>query len=110
MFYCAEAGAIDTDLRRTVRVLCRGLVQHLILIQADGGAEVLVCIREAIDNVPESFRRVGKKGAVVCKQQLADKFLNGFRACKKTPEVEHTTVCSETDAVAVWLVLLPYGA
>ena len=71
---------------------------------------ILVCIREAIDDVPESFRRVGKKGAVVCKQQLADKFLNGFRACKKTPEVEHTTVCSETDVVAVWLVLLPYGA
>ena len=29
----------------------RGLVQHLSLLQADGDAEVLGCIREAIDDV-----------------------------------------------------------
>ena len=72
--------------------------------------KVLVCIREAVDDVPESFLRVGKKGAVVSKQQLGDEFLNGFRACKKTPKVDHTTVCSETGVDAVCRVLLPYGA
>ena len=51
------------------------MVQHLIPIQADGEAEVLVCIREAVDNVPESFLRVGKKSAVLSKQQLGDEFL-----------------------------------
>ena len=85
------------------------MVQHLVLIQADGEAEV-VCIREAVDDVPKSFPRVGKKGTVVSKQQHGDEFLGGFRECKKTPKVEHTTVCSETDVDAVWHVLLPYGA
>ena len=86
------------------------MVRHLVLIQADDEAEVLVCIRGAADDVPENFLRVGKKGAVVSKQQLGGEFLNGFRACKKTPKVDHTTVCSETDVDADCRVLLPYGA
>ena len=48
---------------------------------------------------------MGKRGAVVSKQQLGDEFLNGFRACEETPEVEETAVCSETDVNAVWQVL-----
>ena len=98
MFHCAEVGSIDTALSRTVHFSWRGLIQHLILIQADGEAEVLV------------FIRVGKKGSIVNKQQLADEFPNGFRAWKKTLKVEHTTVCSETDVDDVWHVLLSYGA
>ena len=43
---------------------------------------------------------MGKKGAVISKQQLSDKFLNGFRACQETPKVEETAVCSETDVAA----------
>ena len=38
-------------------------------------------------------------------QQLSDEFLDGLRACEKTPEVEETAVCSETDVDAVWQVL-----
>ena len=98
VFHCTEVGAIYTDLRRTVRFSWREFIQHLILIQADGEAEVLV------------FIRVGKKGSIVNKQQLDDEFLHRFRACRKTPKVDHTTVCSETDVDAVWHVLLPYGA
>ena len=48
---------------------------------------------------------MGKKGAVISKQQLSDKFLNGFRACQETPKVEETAVCSETNVDAVWQVL-----
>ena len=110
VFHCTEVGAIYTDLRRTVRFSWREFIQHLILIQADGEAEVPFCIRDAVGNVPESFLRVGKKGAVVSKQQLDDEFLHRFRACRKTPKVDHTTVCSETDVDAVWHVLLAYGA
>ena len=51
MLHCVEVGAIDTDIRRTVRFSWRGLVQHLSLLQADGEAEVLGCIREAVDDV-----------------------------------------------------------
>ena len=48
---------------------------------------------------------MGKKGAVVSKQQLSDEFLDGFRACEETPTVEKTAVCSETDVDAVWQVV-----
>ena len=48
---------------------------------------------------------MGEKGAVVSKQQLSDEFLEGFRACEKTPKVEETAVCSETDVDAIWQVL-----
>ena len=52
---------------------------------------------------------MGKKGTVISKQQLSDKFLNGFRACEKTPKVaceempkvEETAICSDTDVDAV---------
>ena len=66
------------------------MVQHLSLLQADGEADVLCCIRGD----------VGEKGAVVSKQQLSDKFLDGFRACEETPKVEETAICSETDVDA----------
>ena len=72
------------------------MVQHLSLLQADGEADVLCCIRGD----------VGEKGAVVSKQQLSDKFLDGFRACEETPKVEETAVCSKTDVDAVWQVLV----
>ena len=36
---------------RTVGFSWRGLVQHLSLLQADGEAEVLGCIREAVDDL-----------------------------------------------------------
>ena len=48
---------------------------------------------------------MGEKGAVVGKQQLRDEFLDGFRACEETPEVEETAVCSKTDVDAAWQVL-----
>ena len=51
MFHCVYVGAIDADVRRTVFLSWRGLKQHLSLLQADGEAEVLGCIREAIDDV-----------------------------------------------------------
>ena len=38
-----------------------------------------------------------KKGAVICKQQLSDEFLDGFRACEETPKVD-------TNVDAVWQV------
>ena len=47
---------------------------------------------------------MGEKGAVVSKQQLSDEFLDGFRACEKTPKVEETAVCLETDVDAIWQV------
>ena len=42
---------------------------------------------------------------VISKQQLGDEFVNGLRVCQKTPQIEQTPICSETDADAVWLVL-----
>ena len=48
---------------------------------------------------------MGERGAVVSKQQLSDKFLDAFCACKETPKIEHTTVSSETNVDAVWQVL-----
>ena len=51
MFHCVKVGAIDADVRRTVCHTWRGLLQHLSLLQADGEAEVLGCIREAVDDV-----------------------------------------------------------
>ena len=51
VFHCVEVGAIDADLRRTVLFSLRELVQHLSLLQANGEADVLGCIREAIDDV-----------------------------------------------------------
>ena len=51
MFHCVQVGANDADVRRTVFYTWRGLVQHLSLPQADGEAEVLGCIREAVDDV-----------------------------------------------------------
>ena len=51
MFHCVEVGDIDADMRRTVCLSWRGLVQHLGLLQADGEAKVLGCIREAVDDV-----------------------------------------------------------
>ena len=76
------------------------------LLQADVGAKVLGCIREAVDDVLYGFLRVGEKGAVVSKQQLSDEFLDGFLACEETPKVEETAVCSETGVDAVWQVVL----
>ena len=82
------------------------MVQHLSLLQADGEAEVLVCIREAVDDALSGFLRVGEKSAVVSKQQLSEEFLGGFRACEETPKVEEAAVCSETHSDAVWQVLI----
>ena len=48
---------------------------------------------------------MGKKGAVVSKQQLSDEFLDNFRACEETAKVEETVVCSKTDVDAIWQVL-----
>ena len=92
-------------MRRTVCLTRRRLVQHLSLLQADGEAEVLVCIREAVDDALSGFLRVGEKSAVVSKQQLSEEFLGGFRACEETQKVEETVVCSESDVDAVWQVL-----
>ena len=75
---------------RTVRFSWRGLVQHLSLLQADGEAEVLGCIREAVDDVLWGFLSVGKKGSVVSKRQFSDELFDGYRACEETPNVEQT--------------------
>ena len=48
---------------------------------------------------------MGEGGAVVSKQQFSDEFLNSYRACEETPQVEQTAVCSETDVDAVLQVL-----
>ena len=77
--------------------LYEGVGTKLSLLQDDGEAEVLGCIREAIDDVLQGFLRVGEKGAVVSKRRLSDEFLDGFHACEETPKVEETAVCSETD-------------
>ena len=50
VFQSILVGAIDADVR-TVCLTCRWLVQHFSLLQADGEAEVLGCIREAVDDV-----------------------------------------------------------
>ena len=80
----------------------RGLVQHLSFLQADGEAEVLGCIREAVDDWLYGFLCVGKKGTVISKQQLSDEFLYGFHAREEMPKVKDTAVCWETDVDAVW--------
>ena len=77
MFHCVYVGAIDADVRRTVFLTWRGLVQYLSLLQADGEAEVLGCNREAVSDVLDGFLRAGEKGAIVSKQQLSDEFLDG---------------------------------
>ena len=51
VLHCIEDGAIDADMRRTVCFSWRGLVQHLSLLQVNGQARVLCCIREAVDDV-----------------------------------------------------------
>ena len=51
MFHCVQFGAIDADVRGTVCHTWWGLAQHLSLLQADGEAEVLGCIREVVDDV-----------------------------------------------------------
>ena len=94
MFHCVYVGAIDADVRRIEYLSWRGLVRHLNLLQADGGAEAQGCIREAVDDVLWGFFRVCEKGAVVSKQQLCDELLEGFCACEETPNVEETAVCS----------------
>ena len=48
---------------------------------------------------------MGKKGAVVSKQQLSDEFLNVFCACKEMPKVEETAFCLEMDVDATLQVL-----
>ena len=95
-------GAIDADVRRTVCLSWRVLVQPFSLLQADGEAEVLCCIEEMAYDVLYFFLGGGEKRAVVSKQHLSDEFLGGFRSCEETPKVEQTAVCSETDVCAVW--------
>ena len=73
-----KSSTASTDVKRIVCLTWRRLVQHLSLLQADGEAEVLGCIREAVEDVLYGFLRVGEKGAVVSKQQLSGDFLNGF--------------------------------
>ena len=89
-------------MRRTVCLTWRGLVQHFGLLQADGEAKVLGCIREA---GAMCSRASSVRVAVVSKQQLSDELLDGFRAFEETPKVAETAVCSETDAGAVWQVV-----
>ena len=48
---------------------------------------------------------MGKKDAVISKQQLSDEFLDGFCKPEETPKVEETAVCSQTDVDAIWQVL-----
>ena len=48
------------------------MIQHLSLLEADGEAEVLGCIREAIDNAQWSFLCVGEKDEVVSKLLLSE--------------------------------------
>ena len=96
---------MDADVRRTVCLMWRGLVQHLSLLQADSEAKVFGCIREAVDDVLQGLLCVGQKGTVFNKQQLSGEFLDGFRACEETPKVEETAVCSETGVDVVWQVI-----
>ena len=49
---------------------------------------------------------MGKKGAVISKQQLSDEYLDGFHVCEEMPEVEETAVCLETDVDAIWQLLV----
>ena len=51
LFHCILVCAIDADVGRSVRFSYRGLVQHLSLLETDGEAELLGCIREAVDDV-----------------------------------------------------------
>ena len=91
-------------MRRIVCLTWRGLIQHFSLRQADCEAEVLGCIREAVDDVLYGFLSVGEKGTVVSKQQLSDEFLDDFRACGETPKIDETVVCLDTEVDAVWQV------
>ena len=43
------------------------------------------------------FLRVSEKGEVLSKQQLSDEFVNGFRVCEETREIEQTAVSLKTD-------------
>ena len=47
----ASGAVINADVRMTVCLTWRGLVQHLSLLQADSEAEVLGCTREVVDKV-----------------------------------------------------------
>ena len=47
----------------------------------------------------------GKISLVISKQQLSDKFLNGFHVCEETSKVEHAAIHSETGVNAIWQVL-----
>ena len=85
--------------------LMEGLVQHRSLLQADGEAKVLGCIREAVDDVLQGFLHVGEKDTVISKQQLSDEFLDGFHVFREMPKIKETAVCSEADVDAVWQVL-----
>ena len=51
VFHCVYVGAIDADVRRTVCHPWRVLVKQPSLLQADGEADVLGCIRDAVDDV-----------------------------------------------------------
>ena len=82
-----KSSTASTDVKRIVCLTWRGLVQHLSLLQTDGEAEVLGCIREAVDDV------------------LSDEFLNGFCASEERQKVVQTAICSETDEDAVQQVL-----
>ena len=44
---------------------------------------------------------MGKRGAVVSKQQFGDELLDGFLACEETTKLEETAVCSKKDLDAV---------
>ena len=44
---------------------------------------------------------MGKKSAVISKQQLSDEFLDGFCACEETLRVEETVVGLEMGVDAV---------
>ena len=51
MFQRTEVGAFNAEVKRTVGFSWTGLVQHLSLLQANGEAEILGCIRKVVDDV-----------------------------------------------------------
>ena len=71
-----------------MRFSWRGLVQHLSLLK--GAVELPPYGREERSNQQTT---------------RSDEFLNGFRACDETPNVEHAAVCSGAAVHAVWQVL-----
>ena len=73
---------------RTVCLSWKGLVQHLSLLQADGKAEVLGCIRENGWRCVVGLSPCGRGGRSLSKQQLSDKFFDGFSACEETPNLK----------------------